>query len=91
MRDVPKQIADLVPEDPLKSALLDPFNEFPANIIEADRNRLTDRAKQIYSSRLRPAFQKLHDYVRNTYVPACRDSIAATTLPSGKASYAFLL
>ena len=89
MRDVPKQIADLVPEDPLKSALLDPFNEFPANIIEADRKRLTDRAKQIYSSRLRPAFQKLHDYVRNTYVPACRDSIAVTTLPSGKASYAF--
>jgi uncharacterized protein (DUF885 family) len=89
MRDVPKQIADLVPEDPLKSALLDPFNEFPANIIEADRNRLTDRAKQIYSSRLRPAFQKLHDYVRDTYVPACRDSIAVTTLPSGKASYAF--
>jgi uncharacterized protein (DUF885 family) len=88
-RDVPKQIADLVPEDPLKSALLDPFNEFPANIIEADRNRLTDRAKQIYSSRLRPAFQKLHDYVRNTYVPACRDSIAVTALPSGKASYAF--
>jgi uncharacterized protein (DUF885 family) len=28
MRDVPKQITDLIPADPLKSALLEPFTEF---------------------------------------------------------------
>ncbi len=30
MRDVPKQIADLIPADPLASALLQPFTEFPS-------------------------------------------------------------
>jgi uncharacterized protein (DUF885 family) len=89
MRDVPKQIADLVPEDAMKSALLEPFTEFPASISESDRARLTDRAKQLYSSSLRPEFLKLRDYVANTYVPACRDSIAVTALPGGAASYAF--
>jgi uncharacterized protein (DUF885 family) len=89
MRDVSKQIADLIPEDPMKSALLEPFTEFPSGINEGDRARLSRRAKKIYLSSLRPAFLKLHDYVTNTYVPACRDAIAATALPDGAAAYAF--
>jgi len=89
MRDVPQQIAALVPEDPMKSALLEVLTEFPPSIGEPDRTRLTTRAKQIYSSTVRPAFLKLHDYVRNTYIPACRDAIAATALPNGAANYAF--
>jgi uncharacterized protein (DUF885 family) len=89
MRDVSKQIADLVPQDPIESALLEPFTAFPSNIPAGHRVRLTNRAKEIYSSSLRPAFQRLHDYLANTYVPACRDSIAVTSLPNGAASYGF--
>jgi len=89
MRDVPKQIADLIPTDPMASALLQPFTEFPAAFSDADKSRLTDQAKKIYTSSLAPAFQRLHDYVATTYVPACRDNIAATSLSNGAAAYAF--
>ena len=89
MRDVPKQIADLIPADPLASALLQPFTEFPAGFPEADRTRLIDQAKKIYTSTVAPAFQKLHDYVASTYLPACRENIAATALPNGSAMYAY--
>src|SRR6266700_2992098 len=89
LRDVPKQIADLVPADPLASALLEPFTEFPPGFPEAERGRLTDRAKKIYTSAVAPAFQKLHDYMTTAYLPACRESIAATALPNGAAAYAF--
>jgi uncharacterized protein (DUF885 family) len=89
LRDLPKQISDLVPGDPLASALLQPFTEFPTAISESGRARLTERAKNIYTTSLAPAFQKLHDYVANIYIPACRDSIAASALPNGSASYAF--
>jgi uncharacterized protein (DUF885 family) len=89
LRDVPKQIADLIPADPVASALLQPFNEFPAGFSDTDRARLTRRAKIIYSDSVKPAFQKLHDYFLNTYLPACRESIAATALPNGGAAYAF--
>jgi uncharacterized protein (DUF885 family) len=89
LRDVPKQIAGLIPADPLASPLLQPFTEFPAGFPEAERSRLTDRAKKIYASGVAPAFQKLHDYVAATYLPACRESIAATALPNGAAAYAF--
>ncbi|HET8966899.1 MAG TPA: DUF885 domain-containing protein, partial [Candidatus Acidoferrum sp.] len=69
--------------------LLQAFTEFPLSVGEADRTRLMARAKQIYSTSIRPAFLKLHDYVANAYLPACRDSIAVTALPNGAASYAF--
>jgi uncharacterized protein (DUF885 family) len=89
LRDVPKQIAELIPADPLASALLEPFKTFPVEIPEHERTRLTDRAKEIYSARLAPAFQKLHDYIASSYLPACRESIAATALPKGAEAYAF--
>jgi len=89
LRDVPKQIADVTPADPMKSALLQPFQEFPPGIGAVDRERLTERAKQIYASSMAPAFQKMYDYLVNTYIPACRESIAATALPDGAAAYAY--
>jgi uncharacterized protein (DUF885 family) len=89
LRDVPKQIADLIPADPMGSPLLEPFTKFPAGFPEAERIRLTDRAKKIYASTVAPAFQKLHDYVVSIYLPACRESIAATALPNGAAAYAY--
>ena len=89
MRDVPQQIADLVPEDPMKSALLEAFTGFPSGIPADDRSRLTARARRIYTESVRPAFQRLDDYIVRTYLPACRDSIAATALPDGARAYAY--
>jgi len=89
MRDVPKQVADLIPSDPLKSPLLAPFTDFPPSISEGDRTRLINRAEKIYSTADAPAFQELHDYLASAYIPACRGSIAATALPNGAAAYAF--
>jgi uncharacterized protein (DUF885 family) len=89
LRDVPKQIADLIPAAPPASALLEPFTEFPAGFPEAERVRLTDRAKSAYTNTLAPAFQRFHDYVAKIYIPACRENIAATALPNGAAAYAF--
>src|SRR5271168_3836201 len=89
LRDLPKQIADLTPADPLQSALLQPFTEFPAAISQFDRQRLTNRAKEIYTVSVAPAFKSLHDYVAGTYISACRETIAATALPDGPTAYAF--
>ncbi len=89
LRDVPKQLADLIPADPMASALLQPFKAFPAGFPEAERARLTDRAKSLYTSAVAPTFQKLRAYLTATYIPACRESIAASALPNGAANYAF--
>jgi uncharacterized protein (DUF885 family) len=89
LRDLPKQVADLAPSDPMVSALLQPFQHFPAGFPEAERARLTERAKAVYAASVAPAFHRLHDYLQNIYLPACRESIAAAALPDGAADYAF--
>jgi uncharacterized protein (DUF885 family) len=91
LRDVPRQIAGLIPPNPMSSPLLAPFTKFPAGFPETERTRLTNRARQIYTGSVAPAFQKLHDYVVSTYLPACRESIAVSALPNGAAAYAFLI
>jgi len=91
LRDVPRQIADLLPPDAMASPLLEPFTKFPAGFPEVERARLTKRAEHVYTSSAAPAFQKLHDYVVSTYLPACRESIAVSALPNGAAAYAFLI
>ena len=89
LRDVPKQLADLTPADPLASPLWQQFTQFPSGFPEAEKARLTERAKNIFTTSVAPAFQKVHEYVVKTYLPACRESIAATALPNGAASYAY--
>jgi uncharacterized protein (DUF885 family) len=89
MRDVGKQVADLIPADALKSPLLEPFGKFPPAIGEGERERLTNQGKEIYSAKVAPAFQRLHDYLVSTYIPGCRENIAASALPDGAAAYAF--
>jgi len=89
LRDVPKQITDLIPADPMASALLVPFQEFPSSFPQAERDRLADRAKAIYSNQLAPAFRKLRDYLADRYIPACREAIGASALQDGAAAYAF--
>jgi uncharacterized protein (DUF885 family) len=89
LRDVPKQILDLIPEDPMKSALLQPFTEFSASIPQSDRAALTDRAKKIFTAKIVPSYRKFHAYFTSTYLPACRENISASALPDGAAAYAF--
>jgi uncharacterized protein (DUF885 family) len=89
LRDVPAQIRDLIPEDPMKSALLAPFTSFPMGMAESDRARLRADAVRAYTEQDRPAFQRLQAYVTNTYIPRARETIGMNALPNGAAWYAY--
>jgi uncharacterized protein (DUF885 family) len=89
LRDVPEQIDGLIPDDPLQSPLLRPFQEMPASLPQAERERLTKRALRAYTEAIVPAFRKLRDYLAQKYIPACREAIGASSLPDGAAAYAY--
>ncbi len=89
LRNLPQQVADLAPPDPAASPLLQPFQHFPNGLSEAEQTRLAERARALYTGAVAPAFRKLHDYLVNTYLPGCRENIAAAALPDGQADYAF--
>jgi uncharacterized protein (DUF885 family) len=86
---VPAQVEQLVPADPMASALLEPFTRIPSTIALADRTRLVAAATHVYTKRVRPAYRELASYLGATYVPKARESIAWSSLPDGHAWYAY--
>jgi uncharacterized protein (DUF885 family) len=89
LRNLPAQVANAIPADPLKSALLAPFTSFPVGIAEGDRARLRADAVRAYNEQARPAFQRLQTYLTNYYIPRARETIAMSALPDGAAWYAY--
>jgi uncharacterized protein (DUF885 family) len=89
MRNVPDQAAAQVVADPARSPLLDAFRKFPPAIPEAERTELTGRATDAYVQVVRPAFEKLRDFLATRYLPACRQATAASALPEGASFYAY--
>ena len=89
MRNVPDQAAAQVVADPSRSPLLDAFRRFPPAIPAAERSELTRRATDAYVQLVRPAFEKLRDFLGTRYLPACRQATAVSALPDGASFYAY--
>ena len=89
IRGVPGQVEGLVPEDPEESAIWEPFRDLPSSLPVSERSRLTALARELYTTEVRPALLRLHRYLVDVYLPAARESVAAGSLPDGRAGYAF--
>jgi uncharacterized protein (DUF885 family) len=89
VRGVPDQISGLIPPDPLASALLKPFSEFPALIGEGERARLRARARRAFTDSVVPSLEKLREFLVDRYLPSCRETVGVSSLPDGVATYAY--
>lgn len=88
LRDVPDQVQNQIVDDPMDSPVLVPFKNMPATIPEAEQNRLRAAAVEAYQNSVKPAYQRLHNFMSNEYLSGARSSIAMSDLPNGKAWYA---
>jgi uncharacterized protein (DUF885 family) len=68
-----------------------PFREIPAAIPKPVRDELAAAGPAALRGKAAPALLKLEEFVRTEYLPAARDSIAASSLPGGADYYQFLL
>ena len=89
LRDVPQQAKNQVADDPIKSPMLKAFTQFPKEIAAPDRERLRAAAVSAYRDVVRPAYERLHKFLGEEYVPKCRTTVGLGALPDGKAWYAF--
>lgn len=69
------------------SVFYQPFAQLPPELSPEQRSSLQQRAKQIITEKVIPAYRQLYDFIRNEYLPNARTSIAATELPNGKEFY----
>ncbi|HKI00923.1 MAG TPA: DUF885 domain-containing protein [Thermoanaerobaculia bacterium] len=93
LRDVPAQVEALftgdATGDPLKSPVLESFQQIPETIPAPERERLRREASRIFQEQVAPSLRKLHGYLTSTYVPGARESIAMSDLPGGRDWYAY--
>lgn len=85
------QIAAHVVSDPKKSLFFGPITRMPASISAADRERLTAAYEAAIRDRLVPAYKRLHDFVRDEYMPGTRLTSGLSALPNGTQWYDYLV
>jgi uncharacterized protein (DUF885 family) len=89
MQKVIPQLAALVMTEPEQSLFWGPMKNFPETIPAADRKRLTAAFRTLIKEQVTPAYQRMHDFVRDEYIPRARTTTAWSALPDGKAWYAY--
>ena len=83
-----KNIADPAGE---ASPFGQPLKKFPDAVPEADRKRLHDAIVTVIDSEVRPAYQKLGNFIATEYAPKGRTDPGAWAMPDGDARYRFAI
>lgn len=64
-----------------------PIKKLPETLSEEDKKRLTNAYTDMVLNKVVPAYQKLHDFMKDEYMPAGRESSGIQGIPNGDASY----
>ena len=66
-----------------------PITNLPADFSAADRERLTAAYRTAIETKVVPTYRKLHDFMRDEYLPKARATHGMDALPDGKDWYAY--
>lgn len=91
LRNLPHQVKNQIADNPPKAPMLAALTNLPSTIPSTEQERIRNEAYSIYTQKVVPAFEKLHAYLVEVYLPACRETIALSDLPDGKDWYAYLV
>jgi prolyl oligopeptidase len=89
MERIPNQISSQLVEDPEMSPFYKSFGTMPDSIAEEDQARIRELAKEVIDNSIVPAYREFNSYFNDTYLPASRNSIGASSLPNGEAFYEY--
>ena len=82
-----ESILAFIKEDATQSSYYQPFNSMPDHIDVATQNSLQAEAVATLTNKVFPSYQKFYDFMVNTYQPAAKQNIAASSLPNGREYY----
>ncbi|RZA32778.1 MAG: DUF885 family protein [Lysobacteraceae bacterium] len=72
---------------PEETVFFTPFKNFPAAVPAAERAALAAQAAVLIREGVQPAYAKVLAFFRNEYLPKARSTLAAESMPGGKAYY----
>lgn len=85
------QLEAHVVDDVEQSVFWGPIAAMPDDIPGEIRETLGAEYAAAIRDWIVPSYQALHEFVRDEYLPACRESIAISALPDGQDWYAYLV
>jgi len=91
MEKAQAQIEKMAAQKPEDSPFAAPLKKFPAAISAADQKRIRTDALQAITTSVLPSYNRFGRYLKAQYVPKARTTLAASSLPDGKAYYEFLI
>jgi uncharacterized protein (DUF885 family) len=68
-----------------------PLGAIPSTLRTEERQRISEGITAAVKEEILPAYRRLHDFMRDEYLPRARQSIALSALPLGPAWYAHLV
>ncbi len=74
-----------------KSPFWEPVTNLPASFSAADKARLTAQYRDVVTTQIYPANQRLLDYLKTEYLASARDSVGLSQMKGGAALYAQLI
>jgi uncharacterized protein (DUF885 family) len=77
--------------DVTKSIFWEPVVNMSDSISESDKSRLTNAYANAIQNKVVPTYKKLHDFLRDEYIPKTRTSSGFSDLPGGKEHYEHLV
>lgn len=89
--DYVASIEALITESPQKHPLYEPFEEFPENFSDDEKEQLTSQAKEVIGEVVIPEYQRLRDFLVNKYIPNTTETIGITEIPGGEEYYNYLI
>ena len=90
MEKVLPQLQEIIVADPTRSLFYQPLASFPDTVPTQDRARLQASYRRAITGEINPAYQRLHDFIRDEYLKNARTSVGWSALPDGNRWYAYL-
>ena len=87
-RTLPQLAAQLV-EKPEDSLYWGPIANLPASFTADEQARLTAAYRAAITNQVIPSYRRLHDFLRDEYLPKARTSVGLDALPDGQAWYEY--
>ncbi len=91
MEKVLPQLKAMLVEEAGQSLFYKPIANMPKEFSAADRSRLAKEYTEAITHRIIPVYRRLHDFIRDEYLPHTRSAVAWTALPKGVAWYRYLV
>jgi len=91
VQNVVDQLDQMLADGVEESAFYKPLTAFPASVPAAEQERLKGAYRQSISQKLRPALQRLRDFMANDYLPASRTTVGLQDMKGGAELYRYLV